>query len=480
MDFRAVILPIGRLLIIIALFMLLPAGADLIAGDGDWTVFATTALLLGVAGALISTALEGHQFQFRPRETFLFVNAAWLVFSFAGAIPFYLSDVGLTFAESFFETASGLTTTGSTVITGLDSQPPGILLWRSLLNWIGGIGIVVIGILLLPSLRIGGSQLFAIESSEKVNKPYGRVEPFVARLLMLYLTLSIACALAYYVAGMSAFDAVNFMMGTVATGGFATSDSSMAKYGTNTMLWISIVFMMMSAMPFLFFLYLAEGRPNPHKGQVFFFICLTALISFCVFLSINGRVEGDPFTLLTRATFNIVSVITTTGFAAGDYLLWGNFAIAMFFFTTFIGGCSGSTAGGFKIFRIQIVLSAVRVMLKRASHPHRVIEPRYAGRPVPPAVLEGVLVFSVLYTATFAVFAMIYMLLGLDLETALSASITAQANVGPGIGPIIGPAGTFASLPDSVTWLLGFQMILGRLELMGGLLVFTPYFWSQR
>lgn len=479
MNFRAVILPIGRLLIIIALFMLLPAGADLIAGNSDWSVFAATALVLGAIGALISAALEGQQFQFRPRETFLFVNAAWLVFSFAGAIPFYASGIGLTYAEAFFETASGLTTTGSTVITGLDTQPPGILLWRSLLQWIGGIGIVVIGIWLLPGLRIGGSQLFAIESSEKMNKPYGRVEPFVARLLMLYMTLSLFCALAYFLAGMSAFDAINYMMGTVSTGGFATSDNSMAKYPSNHMLWIGITFMMLSGMPFLYLIRVAEMRDNPHRGQVRFFIGLTAAISFLVFLSINGKVDGDPFTLLTRVTFNIVSVITTTGFAAGDYLLWGNFAIAVFFFTTFIGGCSGSTSGGFKIFRIQILLSGIRAMLKRAAHPNRVIEPRYAGTPVAPGVLEGVLVFSVLYTATFAGFAFIYMMLGLDLETALSASITAQANVGPGIGPIIGPAGTFASLPDSVTWLLAFQMILGRLELIGGLLVFSPYFWSQ-
>ncbi|MFN4008688.1 MAG: TrkH family potassium uptake protein [Pannonibacter sp.] len=479
MNFRAVILPIGRLLIIIALFMLLPAGADLIAGHNDWAVFAVTALILGAIGALISAALEGQQFQFRPKETFLFVNAAWLVFSLAGAIPFYLSEIGLNFAEAFFETASGLTTTGSTVITGLDTQPPGILLWRSLLQWIGGIGIVVIGIWLLPGLRIGGSQLFAIESSEKTSKPYGRVEPFVARLLMLYLTLSVFCGLAYFLAGMTAFDAINHMMTTVSTGGFSTSDSSMGKYSSNLMLWISIVFMLMSGIPFLYLIRVAEWRDNPHRGQVLFFIGLTAAISFLVFLSINSSVDEDPFTLLTHATFNIVSVVTTTGYASADWLLWGNFVIAVFFFTTFIGGCSGSTSGGFKIFRIQILLSAIRTMLKRAVHPSRVIEPRYAGTPVSPGVLEGVLVFSVLYTATFAGFAFLYMMLGLDIETALSASITAQANVGPGIGPIIGPAGNFAPLSDTVTLLLAFQMILGRLELIGGLLVFSPYFWSQ-
>lgn len=479
MNFRAVILPIGRLLIIIALFMLLPAGADLIAGHSDWVVFATTALILGAIGALISAALEGQQFQFRPKETFLFVNAAWLVFSLAGAIPFYLSGIGLNFTEAFFESVSGLTTTGSTVLTGLDTQPPGILLWRSLLQWIGGIGIVVIGIWLLPGLRIGGSQLFSIESSEKMSKPYGRVEPFVARLLTLYLTLSVFCALAYYLAGMTAFDAINHMMTTVSTGGFSTSDSSLGKYPANTIFLIAIIFMLLSSLPFLYLIRLAEWRDNPHRGQVRFFLALIAVISFVLFLAINDRIEGDPFRLLILATFNVVSVITTTGYAAGDYLLWGNFVIALFFFVTFIGGCSGSTSGGFKIFRIQILISAIRTMLKRAVHPNRVIEPRYAGTPVSPGVLEGVLVFSVLYTATFAGFAFLYMMLGLDIETALSASITAQANVGPGIGPIIGPSGNFAPLSDTVTLLLAFQMILGRLELIGGLLVFSPYFWSQ-
>lgn len=479
MDFRAVILPIGRLLIIVALFMIPPAIADLIEGNPDWIVFATSATILVCVGALISAALDRQEFKFRPRETFIFVNAAWLAFSAAGAIPLYASGIGLTMAEAFFEAASGLTTTGSTVITGLDNMPPGILLWRSLLQWIGGIGIVVIGIWLLPGLRVGGSQLFAIESSEKTSKPYGRIEPFILRLLSLYLLLTVFCGLLYYLAGMSAFNALTHALTTVSTGGFSTSDSSIAQFNSMAILWIAIVFMTLSSLPFLYLIKLAERRESPHPQQVRFFLLLILVVSFVVFVGVRDRVDTEPFTLFTHAMFNVVSVVTTTGYASTDYLLWGNFAIVLFFLLTFVGGCSGSTAGGFKIFRIQILLSSIRALLKRAVHPHRIIEPRFSGAPVTPSVMEGVFVFSILYAGTFGVFAVIYAMIGLDLETAISASITAQANVGPGIGPLIGPAGTFSQLPDSAKWLLGFQMILGRLELIGGLLVFSPDFWRE-
>ncbi|ADZ68536.1 TrkH family potassium uptake protein [Polymorphum gilvum] len=479
MDFRAVALPIGRLLIVVAAFMMIPAGADLVARNPDWVVFATSALVSGCIGALLSAALARRAFPFRPRETFLFVNAAWFTFSFAGAIPLYASGLDISFADAFFEAASGLTTTGSTILTGLDGLPPGILLWRSLLQWIGGIGIVVIGIWLLPGLRVGGSQLFAIESSEKTAKPYGRIEPFLFRLLGLYLVLTLSCGLLYYLAGMTAFQAINHAMTTISTGGFSTSDSSMGQFSSLAILWIAIVYMLASGMPFLFLIKLAERREVPHPEQVRVYLLFVAGASFLAFLSMHATTEDTPFRQFTHSVFNIVSVVTTTGYATTDYLQWGNFAIALFFVLTFFGGCSGSTSGGFKIFRVAILLSSIRAILKRIVHPHRIIEPRFGGAKVTPGVMEGVLIFSVLYAGTFAVFAAVYAALGLDLATALSASATALANVGPGVGPIIGPAGTFQSLSDPVKWLLAVQMILGRLELIGGILVLTPDFWTE-
>ncbi|SHM92541.1 TrkH family potassium uptake protein [Roseibium suaedae] len=479
MDFRAVALPIGKLMILIATFMLVPAAVDIAAGNPDWRVFSTSAVVIGCFGALTTAALSGREYAFRRREAFFFVNAAWLAFTLAGAIPLYGSSIEISFAGAFFEAASGLTTTGSTVLTGLDQMPPGILLWRSLLQWIGGIGIVVIGIWLLPGLRVGGSQLFALESSEKANKPYGRIEPFVARLMILYGGLTVSCTLLYMVCGMTFFQAINHAMTTVSTGGYSTSDSSFGQFQGTAVFWVAIVFMMLSALPFLSLIRFAEGKSIDDKQQIQALFIIVFIASFLVFLSERWMDDDPPFHLYTIAVFNVVSVITTTGYAAKDYLLSGNFVIAIFFLITFLGGCSGSTAGGFKMFRVVILISFVRSLLRRMVMPHRIQPARYSGKPVSNQVLEGILVFSILYAGTFAIFAAIYACMGMSPDTALSASITALANVGPGVGEIIGPSGTFQSVPEAAKWLLAIQMILGRLEIIGALLLVTPDFWME-
>lgn len=479
MDYRAIALPIGRLLILIAGFMLIPAAADLMADNPDWIVFLVSALMIACIGALTTAALAGREFKYRPRETLLFVNAAWLTFTIAGAIPLYGSGLHISFTDAFFEAASGLTTTGSTILTGLDYMPPGILLWRSLMQWIGGIGIVVIGIWLLPSLRVGGSQLFAVESSEKATKPYGRIEPFLARLLLLYGSLTAACTLLYMLCGMTAFQAINHAMTTVSTGGYSTSDLSFGQFNGIAVYWVSIIFMIASSVPFLVLIRLAEGKPVEDTWQIFFLLTIVAIASFAIFLVERLEQGNAPFRLFTQAVFHVVSVVTTTGYASTDYLQWGAFIVAVFFVLTFLGGCSGSTAGGFKMFRIAVLLSYIRTLLNRMVLPHRVVNTHYSGRPVNSSVIEGVLVFGILYAGTFALFAAIYSMFGLDLETALSASITALANVGPGVGDIIGPAGNFQSLPDGAKWLLSFQMILGRLEIIAGLILLSPDFWLE-
>lgn len=480
MDYRAIALPIGRLLILIAGFMLIPATADLVAGNPDWVVFLASALMIACVGALTVAALAGRKFTYRSRETLLFVNAAWLAFSIAGAIPLYGSGLNISFADAFFEAASGLTTTGSTILTGLDNMPPGILLWRSLMQWIGGIGIVVIGIWLLPGLRVGGSQLFAIESSENASKPYGRIEPFLARLLILYAGLTLSCTLLYFLCGMTAFEAINHAMTTVSTGGYSTSDLSFGQFHNIAVYWVAIIFMCASSVPFLVLIRFFERKPLEDTSQIVYFLAIITIASFAVFLTLRSTNDGAPLALFTDSVFHVVSVVTTTGYATDDYLKWGPFFISMFFLLTFLGGCSGSTAGGFKMFRIAVLLNFIHTLLRRMIHPHRVVNTRYSGKPIGSSVIEGVLVFSILYAGTFAAFAAIYSLLGMDLETALSASITALANVGPGVGEIIGPAGNFQSLSDTAKWLLAIQMILGRLEIIAGIVILTPDFWMER
>jgi trk system potassium uptake protein TrkH len=480
MDYRAVALPVGRLMVLLSLFMLVPAVADLMVGNPDWIGFAVSALIVGCFGSVATLAFMEKDHRLGIRETLVLVNGAWLAFSLAGALPLYLSGLDLSLTDAVFEAASGLTTTGATVLTGLDHLPPGILLWRSLLQWVGGIGIVVLGIWLLPGLRVGGSQLFAIESSETSSKPYGRIEPFLIRLVLLYGGLTVTCMVLYRIAGMTGFQALNHALTTVSSGGFSTSDQSMGQFDSLPVFWIAIVFMLLSGFPFLFMIRVVEWRDFRDYEQVVFFVALAAVASLAAFVVLHLGATDTPFRELTLSVFHVVSIITTTGYAASDYLQWGAFATALFFLVTFLGGCSGSTSGGFKAFRMLVLIHLIRSLVSGMCRPHRIAEPYFAGKRLSPSVIEGVLIFALLYVVTFALFALFYAAAGLDVETALSASITALANVGPGVGPIIGPSGTFQSLPDVVKWLLAFQMILGRLEIVSGIIILTPDFWQER
>ncbi|TYC54164.1 TrkH family potassium uptake protein [Rhodobacterales bacterium] len=459
--------------------MIVPAIADVFAKNPDWQVFLVSALVLGTAGTLMTVAFAGENPPGDFKEAILFVNAAWFAFSFAGAVPLYFSGLNISFTDAFFETASGLTTTGSTILTGLDTLPPGILLWRGLLQWVGGIGVVAIGIWLLPGLRVGGSQLFALESSEKTSKPYGHVGPFVYRLLALYAGLSISCMVLYQLCGMTFFDAMVHSMTTVSTGGFSTSDQSFGQFSGTSVYWVASVFMLASSVPFLYLIRSIERKLFEWDVQIMLLLGIVLATSMSVFALQRFVAHDSPFHLFTFAVFNVVSVITTTGYAANDYLQFGPPVVAIFFVLTFFGGCSGSTSGGFKMFRIAILLSYIQSLFRRMVRPHRVVEPKYQGHAVSNPVLEGVLVFAVVYAGAFAGFSVVYLMLGMDLETALSASITALANVGPGVGDTIGPSGTFQTLPDIAKWFLAVEMILGRLEILAGVLLLTPDFWTD-
>ncbi len=477
MNFRAIALPIGRLLVLVSLLMIIPAVADLFARNEDWQVFMVSALVLLATGTLTTIAFQGQRPPSNFRESILFVNAAWFVFSLAGAVPIYGSELNISFTDAFFEAASGLTTTGSTVLTGLDHMPPGILLWRALLQWVGGIGVVSIGIWLLPGLRVGGSQLFALETSETANKPYGHVGPFIFRLLGLYAGLSLSCVVLYRLCGMTLFESVIHAMTTVSTGGFSTSDQSFGQFPGLTVYWVAIIFMIASSVPFLYLIRSMERRRATYDVQIALLLSIIVAASLCVFYFERYIVHDTPFHMFTFAVFNVVSVLSTTGYAANDYLLFGPAVISIFFVLTFFGGCAGSTSGGFKMFRIAILVSFIRGLLRRMVRPHRVVETKYQSQAVSNSVLEGIFVFAVVYAGAFGAFSVVYMGLGLDLQTALSASITALANVGPGIGDTIGPSGTFQSLPDTAKWFLAAEMILGRLEILAGILILSPDFW---
>ncbi len=476
-----IVFVVGMLLLVLMAFMIPPMLVDLIHDNDDWEVFAGSALLTGFAGLMmVLVSRDAWTDRVRLKEGFLLTVASWLAVSLFGCIPYLFLERGMSFADAWFETVSGLTTTGSTVLSGLDSMPPGILLWRSLTQWIGGVGIVVMALIMLPFLKVGGMQLFQTESSDRSDKIVPQARQFIGFIAMAYLLLTVACALAYRVAGMTAFDAVNHAFTTISTGGFSTHDASMGFFTQPALHWIAAAFMFLASLPMVLYVRaVREGdflvfRDRQVMGFVRIVLGLILLMSFWRIMATHTA----PLTALREVSFNVIGIVSTTGYALGDFTTWGPFAVAAFFAMMFLGGCTGSTAGGMKVFRLQIMGLATQAYLKRLASPHRVVTISYEGRAITQEIAMSVFAFVSALFATVLLFAVLIALFGVEFTTALSASVTAVTNVGPGIGDIIGPAGNFSSLPDPVKILLGFAMLLGRLEFFTVLVVLSPQFWK--
>jgi trk system potassium uptake protein len=479
-EFRPIVQVLGLLLLVLAATMLVPAVVDVAQGSDDWRSFVLAAGVTGFVGGLAVLAThEPHRFQLDIRQAFLLTALAWSIVPAFAALPF--TGLGYSYTDAYFEAMSGLTTTGSTVFAGLDALPPGILLWRSLLQWVGGIGIIVMAIVLLPFLRIGGMQLFRTESSEQSDKIVPRAFHMVAGIGAIYVGLTILCAILYGIVEMSPFDAVNHAMATLATGGYSTHDASFGHFVRPATHWLGTLFMLAGALPFIAYLRFVRGdsralADDPQvRALVVFFVVVIGSTGTWLALTQDVGIE-EAFRL---AAFNIVSVVTTTGFASTDYTLWGPGAVALFFVIMFLGSCAGSTSGAIKVYRHLIIWQLIRAKLQRLTSQHQVIPLRYGGRKIPEDVPSAVLAFVAALLGTTALFTIALGFLGLDLVTALSASATAITNVGPGLGPIIGPAGNFTTLPDAAKWLLCLAMLLGRLEIFTVLLLFTPAFWRS-
>ncbi len=481
MDFRPIFLVIGLLLATLALMMLIPTAVDFFAGNPDWEVFAISSgvtLFVGVAMALTSRA---GAMNLSIRQAFLMTTLSWVALTFFSSLPFVYSQLGLSFTDAFFEAMSGITTTGSTVITGLDGLTTGILLWRSLLQWLGGIGIIVMAIAVLPILKVGGMQLFRMESSDQSEKALPRAAQVASAIGVIYLLLTVACAGAYWLAGMNGFESFAHSMTTIATGGFSTSDGSIGHFDS---VWIDIiatVFMIIGALPFLLYLRTLQGNFGAmfSDSQVQWFLSTVAVVVILAAGWLWLENGLGPVLALRLASFNIVSIITGTGYATSDFSLWGSFALPIFFFIMFIGGCAGSTTCGIKIFRFQVLYAAARTQIHHLLQPHGVFIPYYNRRPISEEVIVSVLSFFFMWFLSFTLLALVLGLLGLDFLTAFSAAATSIANVGPALGPIVGPSGTFQSLSDEAKWLLSGGMLLGRLELFTVIVLFSRSFWRD-
>ena len=481
LDIRPVFFINGFLLLILAAAMAMPVFADLAAGQNEWPAFAAAAFCSVFIGlALIFSSRGKGEPVLHTREAFLLTVTSWVLVSLLGAVPFALGSLKMSIADAVFESVSGVTTTGSTVLHGLDHAPWAILMWRSMLNWLGGVGIIVTSVTLLPVLRIGGMQLFRMESSDKADhvKPrFSQVAWGVLGVYSLLTFLLVGCLLA---AGMTPLQAIFHAMSSLSTGGFSTSDQSLGAFGDGAR-WICVVGMILGGGSFT--LYVTPWRRGQwglfRDSQMRWY--LLTMVSFALLLTFWNWAVRDmgAYEALRSSFFNVVAVLTTTGFHTNDYDTWGGFAEIAFFMMAFVGGCTGSAAGGIKIFRYEVLFAMVRVHARRLLHPHGIFVIRFNDMAVSNLVLRSVLTFVMFYFFAFAGVSVLLSMTGLDDVTSLSAAAAALGNLGPGLGKVIGPGHDYGSIPQAAKWILAGGMMLGRLEVATVLILAFPGFWRE-
>ena len=480
MFHHPVLYVIGLFLNTLAAFMLIPVVYDLLTKNVDIWEFVMAAIITALTGAILSICCKPEQFNIRPKQVFVLTTLCWLAVSGFAALPLWFK-LPISYTDAFFETMSGITTTGSTILVGLDQLAHSVLIWRSLLQWFGGIGFIVVAVAVLPQLKVGGMRLFQSESSDWSEKALPRSGTIAKRIVIAYLIMTGTCAYFYLLGGMSVFEAINHAMTTVSTGGYSTSDASMGFFTSPLIIWTSTVFMILASLPFTLFVRCMQGEIH----RLYRDIQVQAFVVFLVMIWLILTVwlwDHSRYTLwqsLTLVSFNTTSTISTTGYAYGDYTLWGGFAKLMFFFLLCVGGCSGSTSGGIKIFRFQIGGKLLNIQLKLLLHPKACLVQSYNGQKISEEILRSLIGFSFFFVLLIVVMSLLLTLCGLDPVTCVSGATTAVANVGPGLGKIIGPSGNFSSLPNMAKWILSVGMLLGRLEVITVLVLFTPVFWKD-
>lgn len=472
---------IGRLTAALGVTMLVPAALDLADGHAGWRGTGLAAFLTVAAGLSLSvlnaserrSALSRHQ-------AILLTVLLWVLLPVFGALPFVFGAPHASYTDAFFEAMSGLTTTGATVFEGLDTSPRGMLLWRAMLQWFGGVGIVVFAMVFLPVMKIGGMQFFRSEAFDLDADILPRAAEVAGQLGLIYLGLSIACVLGYSAAGMSAFDAISHMMTTVSTGGMGNYDIGFDKF-SDAAHYVAIVFMWLAAWPFIHFFQLVRGNHLPlwRDAQIRAFLVIIVTVSGAMTVWLIAKNLHAPLDAVREALFNATAAMTGTGYASDDYSSWGGFPVALFFIMMLVGGCTGSTSCSAKIFRYQILIAALRVQLRRIHSPHGVFSLHYQGRNVDAEILSSVMGYFLVFAAALATWAILLSLTGLDAMTSMSGAVASLANVGPGLGTMIGPAGNYAEVGTAAKWILSAGMLLGRLEFMSVLVLLMPLFWRR-
>ncbi|QYJ78906.1 TrkH family potassium uptake protein [Shewanella acanthi] len=478
LNFRPLLFILGLFLSMLTAFMLVPLLFAVFNGEETVGAFMLSAFVSGITASLCLHNGQSKSINLNIRDMFLLTSLTWLIVSLFAAMPFTLYH-GIGYTDAFFETMSGITTTGSTVLSGLDNMDHSILIWRSLLQWLGGIGFIVMAVAILPFLNVGGMRLFRTESSDWSDKAVPRTQNMAKHLFFIYILLTIACGVSYHLAGMNWFQAINHAMTTLSTGGYSTSDSSMAAF-SNSAHWVGVIFMAAGGLPLLMFVQTVQQRDftiwndAQVKGFLVFLFCTSWFIGLWLWFTRDIALVDA----MRLSSFNVVSVVTTTGYGLTDYGAWGAFANIAFLFLMFVGSCSGSTSGGIKIFRFQIAGAIMREQLKQQCHPNGLFRERYNNRVISEDIVRSLITFVLLFMFVIVGLSLVLVLTGLDPMTSFTGAITAVTNVGPGLGPIIGPAGNFATLPDVAKWALSLGMLLGRLEILTVAVLFHPSFWK--
>lgn len=478
-NYRPILFITGLSLSKVAFFMWLPLLTAFFTGTpGTAEFLATIVITHCVSFLLIRLGAKEHK-RLTIRDMFVLTCVVWLVACAFSALPFiFLTKLSIT--DAFFEAMSGITTTGSTVIQGLDNLPPAILLWRSLLQWFGGIGFIVLAVAILPYLNVGGMKLFQMESSDRTDKDSPRMASVARSILIVYFVLSLLCCVGFWLCGMSVFDAINHAMTTISTGGFSTHDASMSVFSSKAQ-WVASLFMFLGGLPFMLYVQSLRRREGLlfRDAQVRGFFWLVVITSLIMTLWVWHKHVFGFEDSLRITTFNIISVLTTTGFGLTDFGQWTDMTTILFVFLMLFGACSGSTAGGLKLFRIQIASALFQKQARQLMHPSGVFPQKYNGRQVNDVIVRSIVAFVLGYMGVILFSSVLLGFMNVPPLDAISGTITAIGNVGPGLGPTLGPLGNFSSLPDGAKWVLAMDMMLGRLEILTVAVLLFPSFWKD-
>jgi trk system potassium uptake protein TrkH len=477
-NYKTVFFTLGILQIILGVSMFIPIIVQFIYSEIDSSFFGASIVTI-IFGTLFFLSNLDHDKKLNLQQAFLLTALSWLSIAIFGSLPFIFSTIELSITDAFFESMSGITTTGSTIISNLENTPKGILFWRAILQWLGGIGIIVMAITLMPIMNVGGMQLFKISSNDSSEKILPKSKEIALRLIYIYSGLTTLCAITYWVFGMSKFDSLTHSMTTIATGGFSNYNKSIGYFNSVPIEISSMIFIILGSLPFIAYIKFINGNRKIFLTDVQIKTFLKIIIATVIILSVYLLIDNNGNFSLRSVFFNTISILTGTGYVSAEFDGWGNFPLTLFLTLMFIGGCAGSTTCGIKIFRIQILYLFISNQLKKIIYPKGVFVIKYDKSSVDDKFIASIISFIYFYFVIFFVLTALLSLTGLDFITAISGAATSISNVGPGLGAIIGPNGDFSSLPDISKWILTIGMILGRLELFAILVLFLPSFWRN-